>query len=89
MPEPIMHAIRTNRVRIRWQVLLPLFTGMVLLVTAGCARVPIASQRLVSRPNMVFGDSMVFNDQRRLVGQIEPGSAFGGGSQASGCTACK
>jgi hypothetical protein len=38
---------------------------------------------------MVFGDSMTFNDQRRLVGQIEPGSAFGGGAQASGCTACK
>jgi hypothetical protein len=56
---------------------------------AGCARVPIASQRLVSKPNMVFGDTMVFNDQRRLIAQIEPGSAFSGGAQAAGCTACK
>jgi hypothetical protein len=63
--------------------------AMALLLSSGCARVPIASQRLVSRPNMVFSDSMTFNDQRRLVGQIEPGSAFGGGAQASGCTACK
>lgn len=62
---------------------------VLLALFAGCARVPIASQRLVSRPNMVFADSMIFNDQRRLLGQVEPGSAFGGGAQASGCTACK
>ena len=55
----------------------------------GCARVPVAAQRLVSKPNMVFGDTLVFNDARRLVAQIEPGSAFSGGAQAAGCTACK
>lgn len=55
----------------------------------GCARVPVAAQRLVSKPNMVFGDSYVFADARRLIGQVEPGSAFSGGAQAAGCTACK
>lgn len=62
---------------------------VVAVLASGCARVPVAAQRLVSKPNMVFGDSLVFADARRLVGQVEPGSAFAGGAQAAGCTACK
>ncbi len=61
----------------------------VSMASSGCAPVPVAAQRLVSKPNMVFGDSFVFSDARRLVAQVEPGSAFSGGAQAAGCTACK
>ncbi len=79
--------LRSGRTR---QAATGAIAGMALAcVGAGCARVPVAAQRLVSKPNMVFGDSMVFNDPRRLVAQIEPGSAFSGGAQAAGCTACK
>lgn len=84
-----MKPIRSLQARLWRNWVFAASAAMALLLCSGCARVPIASQRLVSRPNMVFGDSMTFNDQRRLVGQIEPGSAFGGGAQASGCTACK
>lgn len=63
--------------------------ALAAIASSGCARVPIAAQRLVSKPNMVFGDSLVFTDARRLVAQVEPGSAFSGGAQAAGCTACK
>ena len=63
--------------------------ALVAMASCGCARVPVAAQRLVSKPNMVFGDSFVFTDARRLVAQVEPGSAFSGGAQAAGCTACK
>lgn len=55
----------------------------------GCARLPVASQRLVSKPNMVFSDSAIFSYQGRLPAQTEPGSAFTGGAQAAGCASCK
>jgi hypothetical protein len=56
---------------------------------AGCARVGVHQQRLVSKPNMVFSDSVVFGYSNRLMPQIEPGSAFSGGAQAGGCTSCR
>jgi hypothetical protein len=46
-------------------------------------------QRLVSKPNMVFSESAVFSYDNKLLPQLEPGSAFSGGGQCSGCTSCK
>jgi hypothetical protein len=59
------------------------------LLFTGCAQVGPQQQRLVSKPNMEFSDSVVFGYQHKLVSQVEPGSAFGGGAQSSGCTSCK
>jgi hypothetical protein len=55
----------------------------------GCARVGAHQQRLVSKPNMTFSDSVVFGYDQKLVPQVEPGSAFSAGAQASGCTSCR
>ena len=55
---------------------------------AGCA-VPVHRQRLVSKPNMQFSDSPVFNYQSRTLSQIETGAAASGGAQAAGCTSCR
>jgi hypothetical protein len=55
----------------------------------GCAPVGAHQQRFVSKPNMQFSDSPVFNYQHKLLSQIEPGSATSGGAQAGGCTSCK
>jgi hypothetical protein len=59
------------------------------LTAAGCVQVPVPQQRLVSKPNMEFSDSLVFNYQNKLLPQVEPGSTFWGGAQPSGCTSCK
>ncbi len=70
-------------------LLLSLAAGLALLVVfAGCAAVPVAQQRLVSRPGMVFSDSPVLADRGALAAQLEPGRAAGG-AQAAGCTACR
>jgi len=55
---------------------------------SGCAGVPVAQQRLVSRPGMLFSDSPVLADRGPLAAQLEPGRAAGG-AQAAGCTACR
>jgi len=68
------------------QILLAL---VVCLAMAGCVQVPAHQQRLVSKPNMEFPDSLVFNYQNRLLPQVEPGSTFSGGAQSSGCASCK
>jgi hypothetical protein len=61
--------------------------GMAL---TGCSSVPVQQQRLVSKPDMLFSDSLVYNyDPSRLILQIETGRAASGGGQASGCTSCK
>jgi len=54
----------------------------------GCAGVPAAQQRLVSRPGMVFSDAPHLSNRSALAAQIEPGRAAGG-AQAAGCTACR
>ena len=59
------------------------------LTAPGCAQVPAPRQRLVSKPNMEFSDSLVFNYQHKLLPQVEPGSAFAAGAQSTGCTSCK
>jgi len=67
-------------------------SGVVLalcLGATGCVQVAVEKQRLVSKPNMEFSDSLVFNYQNKLLPQVEPGTAFSGGSQSSGCAACK
>ena len=61
----------------------------VLITASGCTHVEVAEQRLVSKPNMLFSDSPVFNYQSRFISQIEPGSASEGGNQGTGCTACQ
>lgn len=61
----------------------------LLFLGAGCARVPVARQGWVAKPNMVFADTAVFGDRSSLQGQIEPGAAATGGAQAAGCTSCK
>ena len=63
--------------------------GFVLIAFfVGCAGVPVAQQRLVSRPGMVFSDSPVLAGRGVLTAQLEPGRAAGG-AQAAGCTACR
>lgn len=56
---------------------------------SGCARVPVAKQGWVGKPNMVFSDGALFGDRQGLLGQIEPGASSTGGAQAAGCTSCK
>ncbi len=60
----------------------------VAILFAGCA-VPIHQQRLVSKANMQFSSSPVFNYQSRTLSQIESGAAATGGAQAAGCTSCR
>ena len=61
----------------------------VIVACSGCAPVAPNQQRLVSKPNMVFSESAVFSYDNKLLPQLEPGSAFSGGGQCSGCTSCK
>jgi hypothetical protein len=61
----------------------------VFLALTGCVQVPANRQRLVSKSNMGFSESLVFNYQNKLLPQVEPGSTFSGGAQSSGCTSCK
>ena len=68
------------------------FLFALLVGSVGCGsvgQVSISDQRLVSKPNMLFSQSGVFDYQNRLIAQIEPGSATSGGGQAAGCTSCK
>ena len=62
--------------------------GLATAALAGCA-VPVHQQRLVSKANMQFSDSPVFNYQSKMLTQIESGAAASGGSQAAGCTSCR
>ncbi len=66
-----------------------LLLSVAALLCAGCAHVGPQHQRLLSKSNMTFSDSAVFSYQDKLLPQVEPGSAFSGGAQASGCTSCK
>jgi hypothetical protein len=59
------------------------------LALTGCAQVAAHQQRLVSKPNVVFSESMVFGYQCKLWPQVEVGTAIGGGAQAAGCTSCQ
>lgn len=61
--------------------------GLVLLT--GCAPVAMSEQRLVSKPNMQFSTSAVYDYSSRLSPQIQPGLAVSGGARASTCTSCR
>ena len=64
------------------------FLGLIAL--GGCTAPAVRQQRLVSRPNMLFSDSLAWNyDAPRLLPQIAPGFAGAGASQNSGCTSCR
>ena len=59
------------------------------LLLCGCAKVPVQQQRLVSKANMTFSDSAVFNYSNPLQAQIEPASETTGGAKSGGCTTCR
>ena len=59
------------------------------LAICGCVQVPVQEQRRVSKPNMGFTDSYVFNYESTLTGQVEPASGGTGEGKSTGCTSCK
>ena len=59
-----------------------------LLMLSGCVSVKPHQQRLVSKPNMQFSESVIFNYQDRSLTQIESGSASFIGGQSGGCGSC-
>ena len=59
-----------------------------LLMLAGCVSVKPQQQRLVSKPNMQFSESVIFNYQDRSLTQIESGSASFIGGQSGNCGSC-
>ncbi len=58
------------------------------LMFAGCTHVPPQQQRLVSKPNMQFSSSAIFNYQDKLLSQFESGSASSVGGRSSDCGSC-
>ena len=66
-----------------------LFAAALLLLLSGCASVQVQEQRLVSKPNMQFSRSAVYNYSSKILPQIQPGLATSGGAAASTCTICK
>ncbi|MGD9159988.1 MAG: hypothetical protein PVG39_16355 [Desulfobacteraceae bacterium] len=59
-----------------------------LLMFSGCVSVKPHQQRLVSKPNMQFSESVIFNYQDRSLTQIESGSASFIGGQSGSCGSC-
>jgi hypothetical protein len=55
----------------------------------GCAAVGPEEQRLVSKPNMQFAPSAVYNYSSKIMPQVLPGLATSGGAQSSTCTVCR
>ena len=67
--------------------LLILLIGNLLL--SGCA-VGVQDQRLVSKPNMQFSRSAIYDySSSRILPQLQPGLATSGGAQPSTCTICR
>lgn len=58
------------------------------LILVGCVHVKPHQQRLVSKPNMQFSGSVVFNYQDRLLSQFESSSASSIGGQSGSCSSC-
>ncbi len=63
--------------------------ALASLLLSGCATVGVEEQRLVSKPNMQFSKSAVFNYSSKILPQVQPGLATSGGAQASTCTVCR
>ena len=89
MDSPLL-LVRQRYVNVRLVSLASLvgLTGLTL-ITSGCSVVSVSEQRLVSKPNMVFSESSVFDYSTGLHSRLEPGTAGAGGAQATGCTSCK
>lgn len=85
----LRYSLQPGRERIRWKAVPFLVSALALSIFAGCTAVPVQQQRLVSKPNMLFSDSTVFNYYSKLFNQIESGAAVSGGAQAAGCTSCR
>ena len=62
--------------------------GVVGLVS-GCSHVPAYDQAMVSKPNMIFSESPVFDFGSKVLPRIEPGASASGGAQAAGCATCR
>jgi hypothetical protein len=61
-----------------------------VLLLAGCSSPAVREQRLVSKPSMLFSDSVAFSyNSPRLLPQLAPGFAGSGAAQNSGCTSCR
>ena len=58
------------------------------LISGGCVSVTPQQQRLVSKANMQFSGSLVFNYQDRLLSQFESSSASSIGGQSGSCGSC-
>lgn len=85
--------LKTVENNMRLKLTRTIWTWAVISATAmaasGCVRVPISEQALVSKPNMLFDDSLAFAYQAKLLAQTEPGSGFSAGGKAAGCTSCR
>ena len=64
------------------------FSVCFLLMFAGCVSVKPHQQRLVSKPNMQFSESVIFSYEDKSLTQIESGSASFIGGQSGSCGAC-
>jgi hypothetical protein len=61
-----------------------------MLLLAGCSGPTARQQRLVSKPNMLFSESLAFSyNSSRLLPQLETGLDTFGGGQNTGCTSCR
>lgn len=72
-----------------WNIIKKSALWIVLcLLVGGCSSVPVHEHRLVSKSNMAFSDSLVFNYENPLQVQVEPGSGSAGAAKSGGCTSC-
>jgi hypothetical protein len=62
---------------------------LAVLFLNGCVAVGPEQQRLVSKPNMQFSRSAVYNYSSKIMPQVLPGLATSGGAQPSTCTVCR
>jgi hypothetical protein len=81
--------VHDSRHRSRWYRLMLLFSAVPLLL-AGCTHITPQEQRLVSKPNMQFIGSNMFNNHNKLLSQFESSSAsaVGGQGGSGSCSAC-
>lgn len=91
MTDTSMHQIRTRAespCRGCHSLVALLVCGALLMT--GCAHVTPQQQRLVSKPNMQFYRSVMFNTQNKLLSQVESSLASSAGSPSSGgsCGSC-
>lgn len=75
---------------VNWRLLCCWFLAMLcgILIFTGCVTVKPQQQRLVSKPNMQFDGSVIFNYNDKLLTQTESGSASFTGGQSGSCGSC-